>query len=241
MRIVACCALHYGLSYLRWSIRSVIDYVDVYQVIHSKHGCHSGLSDKTPLEHPDELYKEARLMAGNKLEWYSADFANEGVQRDTIYELTNPDDIILVVDSDEIWQPLQLECLLDTVQNSGNRYVRARGVHFWRSFWRAVTDDFAAPTRAINRRYDSGETTADAYFAHMGYAIPLDVMRYKWSGFHGHQAELRPNFLFKYENYALIDVHPTNENYWNPVTVNALDYMPQFMAEHPYFDKAVIE
>ena len=128
--------------------------------------------------------------------------------------------------------------------NYGNqRQFRLPMVHFWRSFNKCVLHDPAFPVRIIKPHFAYGEQTLhNGTVAHMGYAIPTWLLKYKMH-IHGHRGELRKdNWLYhRWLANAQNDCHPVGSDHWNPETVNPADYLPAFMAEHPYWGKAVIE
>jgi hypothetical protein len=239
-KIVAYSALLYGKDYLESAIRSVIDYVDLYYVIYSHEGSHGHWTERPCPESETTLHHIAERAAGDKLRWFGGRFAHEGIQRETIHQLAPDADLIFVLDADEIWTPENVQKMLDTGAAGTERNILCRGVHFWRSFYRAVTNDYASPTRVINPHVAGGSRAVDAYFAHMGYAQNSAIVEYK-QHVHGHKAEWRQGwFENKFAPNAQDDVHPTNVNFWNPVAVNPFDYMPSWMVEHPYANLEVI-
>ena len=78
---------------------------------------------------------------------------------------------------------------------------------------------------------------------HMGYAIRPEMVQYKMLT-HGHKNQFRQDVDW-YKDVFLAnrqtDCHIVGSEYWNPEQVEPLDYMPEFMVEHPYWGKDVIE
>lgn len=254
MKTIAYTALAYGSPYLAWAIRSIIDHVDEYYVLYSADGSHSHKSTM-PLpdcENRDNLHKLATLAAGAKLRWVDGDWTQEGQQRDSIHAIAPDADVVLVLDYDEIWPEAvvkKVKLFAESVTyTEPHRFIRLPIVHFWRSFRRCVTGDPAFPVRVIFPGIVSGESTWNAIYArgsiaHLGYAIPDYLMAYK-RGIHGHKAEFRTDIDWHTERWqanAQADCHPVGSEFWNPETVNPMDYMPEFMRYHPYFSKDVIE
>lgn len=249
MKVVAFTALHYGKPYLKWAMRSVLDYVDEYVVVYSDVGSHGHRTKVPPPDRPESLYEIARQTAGDKLLWYSGRFDYEGQQRDKVFDLVPDADMVIVVDSDEIWSPHAIEWVYgyaaDIILRKDIRQFRMPMIHYWRSFHRAVLHDPAYPVRVICPKANEGAQTLpmhDFPINHMGYAIPSDLMRYKWL-VHGHKNELRQDidwFQERWDANAQRDCHPVGSEYWNPETVNPLDTMPEWMQEHPYFGLEVI-
>lgn len=259
MKTIGFMPLHYGAPYLAAAIRSVLYAVDEMWILYTPHPSHNG-NTVTTVPCPDsarDLYAIARKAAGDKLRWVQGDWRLEGEHRDAIYQCAPDADMILSVDSDEVWNPPLIDVAFKVYEKSmqeGRRYWLVPFVHFWRSFNRAIVNDGQLPQRitfpkASNDFYqkygtsyvERGNPASKRFICHFGYAIPVQHMRYKWSGGHGHQSELRPDFLGKYERNELEDVHPVSKRFWSPEVVNPLDYMPEWMQEHPYWGLEVIE
>lgn len=246
MRTIAYTALAYGSCYLPWAIRSIIDHVQEYYVLYSADGSH-GHKSTLPLpesESRDNLYRLAKLVAGDKLRWIDGDWTQEGQQRDSIHEIVPDADVVLVLDYDEIWSAASIERTMLAARYEQARHYRVPMIHYWRSFHRAILHDPAYPIRMILPKVRSGEQVIDVGFInHMGYAIPSDLMAYK-RGIHGHKAQFRTDVDWWTERWlvnAQQDCHPVGSEYWNPDQVNPLDYMPGFMQAHPFFNCEVIE
>lgn len=248
-KVVGYCALHYGLPYLEWSIRSVIDYVDEFIVLYSPHGSHNGnRGTLPPIDSERDLQVAARRGAGDKLTWVRGEWSHEGQQRDSIHQYAPDADLIIVVDSDEIYAKEILEHALFHLDHDGLacRTIRVPIVHFWRSFYRAVLHDPAYPTRLIYPKASPGEMTWPAgfsYISHFGYALPPEYIAYKWGGIHGHQAELRKDidwFTDVYLANRQTDMHPVGSQYWNAERVDPNEYLPRYMMDHPFYFKDLI-
>lgn len=251
MKVIAYTALLYGKDYLYYAIKSVIDHVDEYHVIYDATGKGSH-GHVTNLPCPDsrwELINEASRAAGDKLRWHDAGpFRHEGEQRDSILRYAPDADAILVLDADEIWNPFLVQHAV-YMAGPGAQANRARGwrmpmIHYWRSFYRCILHDPAYPVRVIYPKISGGEETfpVNVYINHMGYAQRSAVVEYKQHT-HGHHNEWRRDIDWFRERFmanAQRDCHPVGSDYWNPEQVNPLDYMPDFMKDHPYFNMEVI-
>lgn len=246
MKVVSYTALHYGLDYLEWSIRSVIDHVDEHWILYAKKGSHGSRSDRACPESRDDLVAVAKRAAGHKLRWVDGNWANEGQQRDEIHKWAEDADLILVVDADEIWHPLTVTGAISAARlNPQIKRWQVSMIHYWRAFNRAVLHDPAYPIRVINNRATENRehhVVPGMPINHMGYAQRPDIVEYKQST-HGHRSEWRKDDWFNtvFMANAQSNCHPVGSDYWTPEQVNPLDYMPDWMAEHPYFGKEVIE
>lgn len=246
MNVIAYTALHYGRDYLASAIRSVIDYVDTYYVLYTPVGSHGHRSEIPCPETEDELYAIAAEAAGSKLRWHRGIWPYEGAQREFIYELAPDDSLILVLDSDEVWPAGLVEDVILMSQFNERNFIRVPMIHYWRSFHRAVLHDPAYPVRALCTWIpDESEKTITAdngYINHMGYAQRSEIVEYK-QHVHGHKGEWRRDvdwFNDVFMANRQHDCHPVGSEYWNTETVNPLDYMPSWMAEHPYYPLDVI-
>jgi hypothetical protein len=245
-KTIAYTALHYGADYLAWAIRSIIDYVDEYWVLFSPVGSHGHSTSAVNPDHAADLFEIAQQAAGDKLRWYSASpyqWKTEGEQREYIHTLVPDADVILVLDADEIWSDGLAEFAIDATTSAGYRDWRLPMIHYWRSFHCAILHDPAYPVRVICPKRERGDSVyleATQYINHMGYAQRSEIVKYKLET-HGHKNELRRDWYeTRWLPNAQADCHPVGSEYWNPETVNPLDYMPAWMAEHPYFDMEVI-
>lgn len=251
MKIAGYTALRYGKDYLGYAIRSVIDLLDEYHVLYAIGPSHGHWTNIECPETEAELYEIANQAAGSKLRWHRGAWVQEGEQRSAIYNLIPDADVILSVDSDEIYSE-QLMYNIDRYIHrpiaNPVRYIRLPFIHYWRSFNRCVLHDPAYPARLIFPKVaGQSETTwilrNDGMVNHMGYAIRPEIMRYKWL-IHGHLPELRRDVDWYKDVFMAnrqFDCHPVGSEWWNPEMVNPLLYMPYWMIEHPFYGKQVIE
>jgi hypothetical protein len=245
MKIVGYSALLYGRDYLHHAIRSIIDDVEEYIILYSPVGSH-GHHTSTPCpETKDELYAIALEAAGDKLRWFDGHWPYEGAQRDSIFSIVPDADVIVVLDSDELWMPGLLKDAIAHGIRENVRQVRIPLQHYWRSFYKAFTHDPAAPARLHFPKFPQGETTFatndESYrIQHLGYAITPSLMRYKWQ-VHGHLGEMRKDVDWLNDVYLAnrqYDCHPVGSEYW----MQAEDVIPSdFMHDHPFAKLSLIE
>lgn len=244
MKVIAYTALHYGRDYLAAAIRSVIDYIDEYHVLYTPAGSHSHRTDVPCPETRQELYMLAWAAAGDKLRWHDGEWSHEGQQRDTIYQIVPDADAIITLDADEIWPVTVIERTLMAARYAQSRVYRVPIIHYWRSFNRAILHDPAYPERLVIPGVKPGQHAYldQGFINHMGYAQRSEIVGYKLLT-HGHRNEFRRDcdwFRDVFLANRQSDCHPVGSEYWNPEPVNPLDYMPGWMAQHPYYGLELI-
>lgn len=249
MEIVASVCLHYGADFLNHAIRSIIDDVDEVIVLYSPTGSHGHQTHIPCPDTKDELYDIAYAAAGDKLRWFDGQWQYEGQQRDSIFDIVPDADVIVVIDSDEVYPPGLLNAAIEGTKDSGVRDVRLPFVHFYRSMKQAILHDPAYPVRLI---YPKNKTGAETFtpdqslpilarsVLHYGYSQRSEIVRYKLLT-HGHANEFRRdcdwfNDIFMNTNRTT-DLHPVGSNEWNIETVD----VPEFMQDHPYAKLSLIE
>lgn len=241
MKVVAYCALHYGASFLASAIRSVIEYADEFYVFYTPLGSHGFRSNAVCPDSRDDLMDIAREAAGERLRWYEGEYNSESEHRERIFRYAPDADAIIVVDSDEVYKPDQLEQLLTMTLEGKERNYLAYEMPFWRSFQRAIPDRLCQPVRAINPKNADGTRSTDTYFAHFGYCQPTKYIEYKMT-VQGHRNDWRPEwFTEKWLPNAQVDVHPTNHDFWTAQPVKPMNYLPEWMIDHPLSFYEVIE
>lgn len=245
LRVAAVMPLHFGLAYVPYAMRSVADVVDEYLIMYSPVPNHGTYSSPIPCpETRDMLMEAAYLAAPDKTRWFEWDgWKSEGEQFKSGWQYTDAD-VIVKLDCDEIWHP----SLLSDAVKFANKYhapeIRVPLRHYWRSFRKAFTNDPAAPGRIYLRQntgsHDLTFFHADPYrIHHMGYALPVEITRYKM-GIHGHLREFKnPNWFNEvWLANRQTDCHPIGSDYW--METETVD-VPEFMQDHPFANLEVIE
>ena len=248
MKIGALYIVHYGMQYLKWSIRSVQDQVDGVFVFYTNTPSHG---HQTNVQCPETRQMIIDSIQGMNVNWHDCGpFSHEGAHRD-FAEKAMADmgyDHLLIVDADEIWDPFLLEKFIAFGVKSPARHVCVGMRHFWRSLkW--VCDDDCEPNRMVNVKHTNG----DSYYPldggkvfHMGYAQSVKLTAYKIS-IHGHLGEWRNDwwqekFLRWRSGSDITDVHPTNLNFWTPAPyVDNNNKLMKLVYDHPYWHKELIE
>lgn len=245
LSVAAVICLHFGKSYLSYAMRSVADVVDEYLVMYSPVPNHGVFDTAHPCPETREQLMDALYWEDHQqAHWYeSSSWRSEGEQFQSAWQYTSAD-VIVKLDADEVWHPGLLRDAAQYGIEQGAREIRLPLRHYWRSFHKAFTHDPAAPGRIYIRSLHGETVTFDtpdnAYrIHHFGYAMPVDVTRYKM-GIHGHKPEFtNPNW---FENVFLtnrqVDCHPIGSDYW--MQAEAVE-PPAFMSDHPFYDLEVIE
>lgn len=238
--------LHYGKTWLHWSMRSVRDFVDEVYVFYTSTPSHG---HQTVLHNPETREELYEISMGHHAVWHDCPaFRNEGEHRTYAMEICKKagSDLVLVVDADEIWHPEVLSRALTFVKSEQmSQSYRVGMRHFWRSLkW--ICDDEAMPTRFVKPCATGGIGYLDPVRIgkafHMGYAQPPSIIEYKQS-IHGHKGEWRNGWFeqkFLPWNPLIRDVHPTCVDYWNPKPYKDNGELEYLVGDSPYFGMDII-
>jgi len=247
MKIGALFIVHYGLEWLRWAIRSVMDSVDGVHVFYTETPSHG---HQTSLVCPESRYDIMRSIGSLSVNWHDCGpFEHEGYHRDyaEAQMFAMGYDSLLIVDADELWEPFLLKKFIEYGTHSEARMIRVGMRHFWRSLkW--VCDDECAPHRMTNK-----VGTGEAYYPmdggrvfHMGYAQSVGIINYKIQ-IHGHRNEWRENwwndkFMSWKPGCGITDVHPTNKDgFWDPKPYADDGKLAFTCGDHTYWNMELIE
>lgn len=237
MKVMAAYILHYGLEYLEYSIKSLQDSVDDIYIFYSPNPSFGKKTGKACPESEKDL--QALAFKFPKVKWKTGWFDNESRHRRAYESLAQvmEYDVVVISDYDEVWDKESLDEAIRYVADSDKQRFRVPMIHLWQDF-DVVCKDLAQPERFYKPKGSGLDyVPMKTPVWHFGYAISDDMMRYKWSGIHGHQDEFRENWLEdKWLVRATKDVHPTNhDGFWNaePYDKNQL---PEFMKDHPYWN-----
>lgn len=245
-RVIGMMALLYGKPFIAAAIQSIIDNVDEMHILYALQPSHNG--GTTALSNPDtedELHAIAQTVAGSKLRWTHGRWRYEFEQRNAIYAIAPGADIILVIDSDEIYGDGLAAEAIDYAKHSTANQIRLPFYHLWRTFKRGFLHDPAYPTRVINTQ-KTGETVTmptQKHVWHAGYALPVEYVRYKTSGIHGHQSQFRRDVDWLNDVYIAnrqTDCHIVGSEYWDAEDVPQSE-LPAPLKHHEYYGKDLIE
>ena len=249
MKTIAYIPLHYGAEYLHYSIKSINDFVDKILIFYTEQPSYGhGTTAKCP---DNELQlKSIAEGASNKIEWIKGRWGSEGQHRSEIFSRCKGYNLILTIDSDEVWDDRVLGETIENVMRSKATQFGVNGFrHFWRSFDTELIDwfrpiRFYKPAFVRNNMYE--EIKSQIY--HFGYCQSEAIMRYKWTC-HGHQDELKSGYLdnvfYKWTQIGTgWNLHPSSNDVWkdNGDLVRHFDKesMPNLLKGHPYFNQILI-
>jgi hypothetical protein len=245
--VAAGVCLHFGKDFLPYAMSSVEDVVDDYLVMYSPVANHGVYNPSLSCPETCEELQEAAFGAipYPRTRWFEyGHWRSEGEQFKAAWEHTNAD-VIVKLDADELWSVGLLADAIAHGIEQQTREIRVPLRHYWRSFYKAFTHDPAAPGRIYLREFETGETTYTPHYErdrihHMGYSLPVNLMRYKWQT-HGHSREFRKDcdwFTDVYEANRQHDCHPIGSDSWMmPDDV----VPPAFLLDHPFAKLRVIE
>ena len=247
MKVLAFTVLHYGKEYLRESILSVKDSVDAHLIAYTKN---PSFGYSTTMVNPDsEDDLKAICSEFDHIIWEDVTGVsqeNKHRQTATDYARKHGYDIVLVIDSDEVWIPERVQEAIDHAYNSKSGHFCVRGsqwVTLWKTFNECVTDGFA-PVRLFNVNNDISkqEYIDKGFIYHMGYCISDELMEYKISC-HGHRADFDRNNKWHEEKWIGYKagetkfLHPATESYWQEANTFDKTQLPDLLKNHPKYDK----
>lgn len=245
MRVISLTVAHYGRDYIRWGLRSVADSVDACYVLYSDQPTFGHVAGFPCPETKEELQSEAQIGAGDKLRWITGHWWGEGQHRDAIMKIEPDADVILIVDTDEVWEAGLAEDVIHHFErHPDHRTVRILTTHYWRSFYRGILNDtlHAEHGHAPKSPGTVGHgLESERRIHHFGYAQNSGVTYYKQFT-HGHRPEWRSDWYeTKFAPNAQFDCHPVIHDFWNPTAINPWDIgLPSFMTDHPFAALEVI-
>ena len=239
MKTLAYIPLHYGAEYLDAVIRSIDNHVDKILILYTdvpSYGQNAGLRNP---ENRAQL-KEIASKASKKIQWIEINATQENHHRKTVFGYSKGYDLIMAVDSDEVWEDVEeskkaaFETGCKTVNVGGDCWW-----HFWRSFNECHRDGFY-PTRfhVVNGKEESTIIHVGKIY-HMGYAQSESITRYKISC-HGHKDILNTWLKDKWINYQkgkTTHLHPDSQTVWIETEPFDKTTLPQILKDHPNFNK----
>jgi len=242
IKTIAYYPVHYGAEYIAASIKSIEPFVDKIIILYTKDPSYGfGTSMQCP-ESEEEIKNEA-FSVSDKIEWVNLNGSrNESDHRGNIMRYTSGYDVLLAMDTDEVWNQESLErCINETYNGTSWRRNVLGFVNFWRSFDWACYDGFQ-PARLF--KINAGNTIEEPIngtIYHFGYAQSDKIMNYKFE-IHGHKNELKPGWLqntyYTWEP-GKKDLHPVCD-VWGEAVPFDKNTLPGYLKEHLNFNKSII-
>ena len=243
MKIIAYMPLHYGREYLKESIQSIEPFIDKLMIFYT-HSPSYGHRSTVPVPETEDELRTIALDTSNKVVWSSGKWGNEGEHRGEIYKHSSGYDIVISIDSDEVFEQNDLPAAIETVASGSDRYYGVNGyIHFWKSFNRRVTD-FYRPVRFTNLHRGSGQGEVRQTIYHFTCAQSKEIMEYKYL-VHGHFDEIKKDYLRDIyyawnEDNQIRYLHPTSNTVWLDAEPFDKSTLPDCLKKHPNFHKDII-
>jgi len=238
--------IHYGGAYLREALLSVVDHVDKMVIAYSRQPSQGHGTNKECPDKENDIYFICKTVLGDKLIWDAADrYGAENEHRAVKYKYSHGFDLVLTVDSDEVYASEQLQESFKYSYWGLHRFYGIDGyINFWRSFDWFCTDGFR-PIRIENlhRKNQDQDINLKQTIYHFSTCQPVEIMAYKFGVF-GHAHEVRPGWLqdvyYSWSPEAPFgDVHCVARDLWNPVFFDK-NTLPEILKNHENFNKRVV-
>lgn len=245
-KVLGFMSLFYGKEYLRESLLSIRDHVDMMHIAHTRNPSHGNHTSQPCPDSKDELKAIAFEVLGDKLIWESADrYPNEAVHRDRRYVHSRGYDCILTIDADEIFNEKMLPATIDFICNNKEKFYGIKGYkNMWRSFNHCCVDSFR-PIRGENlhaqNNFQNHECELEIW--HFSTAQNSEMIKYKNSIF-GHASEIRPNWFEEiYLNWKEGNkwLHPVSLQIWEEAAPYDKTLMPEYLKQHKNYSLDVIK
>ena len=185
---------------------------------------------------------------GCKLIWNSGAFSNSKKQEKAMTEPVLDADLIIRLDADEVWDEGAVPLFIEACMNGTHANLYCPPFrHFWRSFNYACYTP-ARAARGIRRSIEEGRVNVEVpAINHFGYArTPADMAAkfpVKWErpneGWNRWYREVflrwTPDQADTMFNLEPRPCHPFDKAHWYDKNL-----LPEFMRNHPYWDKELI-
>ena len=238
--------IHYAGDYLKESLMSVVDHVDKMVIAYSKQPSQGHGTTKECPDTEDEIFDTCWKVLGNKMIWNrNLRYGSESEHRNVKYKYTDGFDLVLTVDSDEVYKSDDLPASFEYAYWGKERFYGIDGyINFWRSFNHACYDGFR-PIRLENlhRKNETQNLGLKQTIYHFSTCQPEVIMRYKYLVF-GHAHEVKRNWLddifYKWTpDNQINDLHCVSYNLWNAVPFDK-NTLPESLKLHKNFNKELV-
>lgn len=245
-KVLGFMTIHYAGDYLKESLLSVVDHVDKMVIAYSKYGSQGHHTNAQCPDSEEDIFAICRDVLGDKMIWDRKDrYGAENEHRGVKYNYSNGYDLVLTVDSDEVYKSDELDASFDYAFNNEERFYGIDGfINFWRSFNHVCLDGFR-PIRLENlhKRNANQNLNLKQTIYHFSTCQPEAIMRYKYLVF-GHANEIKPNWLNgTFYGWApdidIKDLHCVSYNLWNAIPFDKNE-LPESLKIHQNFSKDLV-
>ena len=243
--------LHYGSEYLEAAIKSIDPFVDRINILYGEVPSHQAPVIGAVCPDNRVQLHDIALNASNKVKWFEVNpkgkrqLYQEAEHLAKAFEYADDCDMMLRLDSDEVWDQDSLQNCISQAAGMDSRYIGVCAMTtLWRSFNYATYDRWA-PIRIHNMKSKNKRSiNIDGTIYHFGYAINENTMKYKL-GIHGHKSEFPPGWLNRWLTWTPETVganwHPNTDAYWHTIDPFDKHILPKFMHTHKYFNTPLIK
>ncbi len=241
IKVLGFMSIHYAGSYLREALESVVNHVDKFVVAYSKQ---PSQGHGTYMDNPDSegfIFDICQSVLGDKMIWDRAErYGAENEHRAVRYKYSSGYDLILTVDSDEVFATEQLQASFEYALNGSAQHYGIDGyVNFWRSFNHVCKDGYR-PIRIENLHRNNGtqDLNLKQTIYHFSTCQPEKIMCYKFNVF-GHKHEVRPNWLRDvYFNWTPETrwLHCVSLQIWEDAEPFDKTTLPESLRKHPFYN-----
>jgi len=245
-KVLGFMTIHYAGDYLKESLQSVVNHVDKMVIAYSYLPSQGhGTSIPCP-DNEDDIFNTCKKVLGDKMIWHRAErYGAENEHRNVKYKYSEGFDLVLTVDSDEVYKSDELDASFNYVFWGVERFYGIDGfINFWRSFNFACYDGFR-PIRLENlhRENNSQNLNLKQTIYHFSTCQPEPIMRYKYLVF-GHAHEVKNNWLndvfYKWNpDNQIQDLHCVSYNLWNAVPFDRFT-LPELLQNHKNFNRELV-
>jgi hypothetical protein len=242
IKVLGFMTCHYGGAFLREALESVVDHVDKFVVAYSVqpsqgHGTHMKCPDSEGY-----IFDICQDVLKDKFIWDRAErYGAEHEHRAVRYKYADGYDLILTVDSDEVYASEQLPASFEYAMNGEAQLYGIDGyINFWKSFERVCYDGYR-PIRLEQVRNKSGvqDLNLKQTIYHFSTCQPKAIMDYKFLAF-GHAHEVRKDWL-QDVYYGWTDetrwLHCVSEQIWEKAEPFDKTTLPEILKKHWLYGK----
>ena len=245
-KVLGFSTIHYAGDYLKESLLSVVNHVDKMVIAYSEKPSQGHGTDLQCPDSEEYIFAICRDVLGDKMIWDRKDsYGAEWEHRNVKHKYSKGYDLVLTVDSDEVYKSDELDASFDYAFNNKERFYGIDGfINFWRSFNHVCLDGFR-PIRLENiHRFNTFQNlNLKQTIYHFSTCQPEAIMRYKYLVF-GHASEIKKNWLddtfygWSPDN-EIKDLHCVSYNLWNAVPFDKNE-LPESLKMHKNFNKDLV-